>query len=243
MYVIPAVDVLDGNVVRLRQGRYDEVTVFGDDPAAMVGSWVDAGAEIVHVVDLAGARDGVGDRTMWQRLGATGVPFQIGGGIRTMQDATMAIGSGAARVVLGTAAVWDPALVEGIVAAIGSEQVVAAIDVRDGKATGAGWLDGGRELGDVLGSLVAAGVSRVLATGIATDGTLAGPDTRLLEDVIRIAPSLAVIASGGVGTLDDISKVATFNAEAAIVGRALYDDRFTFSEAAEAASRGFDSGR
>ncbi|MCP4968836.1 MAG: 1-(5-phosphoribosyl)-5-[(5-phosphoribosylamino)methylideneamino] imidazole-4-carboxamide isomerase [bacterium] len=239
--MIPAVDVLDGNVVRLRQGRYDEVTVFGDDPAARLVSWVESGAEIVHVVDLAGARDGFGDTDMWQRLGETGVPFQIGGGIRTLEAATLAIESGAARVVLGTAAVWDPTLVAAIVSAVGSERIVAAIDVREGMATGAGWLDEGRKLADVLGDLVAAGISRVLATGIATDGTLAGPDTRLLQDVIRLAPSLALIASGGVGTLADISKVAALDVEAAIVGRALYDDKFTFAEAARAASRDLDS--
>lgn len=243
MYVIPAVDVLDGKVVRLRQGRYDDVTVYGDDPAARLVSWVEDGAQIVHVVDLAGARDGTGDRSMLQKLGETGVPFQIGGGIRTLEDAKVAVDSGAARVVLGTAAVWDPALTGSIVSAIGSEHVVAAIDVREGKATGAGWLDTGRDLADVLGELVAAGVVRVLATGIATDGTLAGPDTQLLEDVIQMAPSLALIASGGVGTLEDISKVAALDVEAAIVGRALYDDRFTFPEAARAANRGSDSGR
>ncbi len=235
MYVIPAVDVLDGKVVRLRQGRYDEVTVYSDDPAARVASWVEQGAQIVHVVDLAGARDGVGDRKMWKTLGARNVPFQIGGGIRTLDDAKAVVDAGAVRVVLGTAAVWDPALMSQIVSAVGADRVVAAIDVREGKATGAGWLDDGRDLADVLGDLVSVGVVRVLATGIATDGTLAGPDTHLLEAVLSIAPSLAVIASGGVGTLEDVSRVATHDVEAAIVGRALYDDQFTFAEAAAAA--------
>ncbi len=236
MYVIPAVDVLDGKVVRLRQGRYDEVTVYGDDPAGKVDEWVRQGAKIVHVVDLAGARDGAGDRKMWRSIGERGLPFQIGGGIRTLEAATAVIEAGATRVVLGTAAVWDPLLVAKIVDAIGSEQVVAAIDVRGGKATGAGWLDDGRELADVLGDLVVAGVVRVLATGIATDGTLAGPDIGLLEDVMRLAPSLRLIASGGVGTLDDVATIAALDVESAIVGRALYDNRFTFAAAAAAAS-------
>jgi len=114
--------------------------------------------------------------------------------------------------------------------------VVAAIDVKEGRATGAGWLDDGRDLSDVLQDLGDAGVMRVLATGIVTDGTLAGPDTRLLQDVMGLSPDLALIASGGVGTLDDISQIAKFDVEAAIVGRALYDDRFTFAEAAAAAA-------
>jgi phosphoribosylformimino-5-aminoimidazole carboxamide ribotide isomerase len=231
VYVIPAIDMLDGNVVRLRKGRYDDVTVYGDDPAVQLRAWGEQGARIVHVVDLAGARDGNGDRDAWRRLGATGVPFQIGGGIRTVEAAEAVIASGAARLVLGTAAVWQPEVVADVVAAVGAEQVVAAIDVRGGRATGAGWLDEGRALSDVLADLADAGVVRALATGIATDGTLAGPDLDLLREVIDLAPDLALIASGGVGTLDDIRAIAGLAVEAAIVGRALYDDRFTFEEA------------
>ena len=143
MYVIPAIDVLDGRVVRLRQGRYDDVTIYRDDPAAMLTSWSEQGAEIVHVVDLAGARDGSGDSGLWKRLGATGVRFQLGGGIRTIAAAERVVAAGADRVVLGTAAVWEPETAAGVVDAIGGERVVAAIDVRNGKATGAGWLDTG----------------------------------------------------------------------------------------------------
>ncbi len=235
MYVIPAIDMLDGKVVRLRRGNYQEVTVYADDPAAQLEAWGDQGAKIVHIVDLAGARDGGGDQTVWRRLGGTGVPFQLGGGIRTLASAEAVLEAGAARVVLGTAAVWDPELTGEIVTSVGAEHVVAAVDVRAGKATGAGWLDEGRELGEVLTDLSAAGVVRALATGIATDGTLDGPDLKLLERVAATAPELALIASGGVGSLADIERVATLEVEAAIVGRALYDGRFTFAEAAQAA--------
>lgn len=235
MYVIPAVDVLDGRVVRLHQGRYDEVTIYADDPAAQVRSWVEQGARIVHVVDLAGARDGAGDRSLWNRLGQVGVAFQIGGGIRTVDDAEGAIAAGASRVVLGTAAVWEPEVVATLVAQVGADRVVAAIDVRDGRATGAGWLDAGRDVDEVLVRLGDSGVTRVLATGIATDGTLAGPDTNLLAGVARVAPGLALIASGGVGSLDDVRGLAALDVEAVIVGKALYDGRFSFAEAASAA--------
>lgn len=236
MQVIPAVDVLDRRVVRLRQGRYDDVTVYGEEPASAVASWVAQGAEIVHVVDLAGARDGIGSVELQRQLGETGAPFQIGGGIRTVAHAVTAIEAGASRVVLGTTAIWDPALLEAVIAAVDADRVVAAIDVRDGKATGAGWLDAGRDLEPVLSDLVGVGIKRVLATGIATDGTLAGPDTDLLNDVRRIAPSLAVIASGGVGGLGDVVQLASSGFEAAIVGRALYEGRFTYAEAQEAGS-------
>jgi phosphoribosylformimino-5-aminoimidazole carboxamide ribotide isomerase len=236
VYVIPAVDVLAGNVVRLHQGRYDAVTVYGDDPTAMVASWAGQGARIVHVVDLAGARDGCSDRGLWRRLGEADLPFQIGGGIRSVGDAEAVIAAGAARVVLGTAAVWEPAVVAGAVESLGSDRVVAAIDVRAGRATGSGWRDDGRELGAVLMRLVECGVDRVLATGIARDGTLVGPDTELLAEVGRVAPGLALIASGGVGSLADVGELATLDCEAAIVGKAFYDERFTFAEASVAAA-------
>ncbi len=231
MYVIPAVDMLDGKVVRLRQGRYDDVTVYAEDPAAQLREWAEQGAEIVHVVDLAGARDGEGDRAMWARLGPVDVPFQIGGGIRTRVAAEQVIRAGAARVVLGTAAVWNPALAGEIVSAVGADRVVAAVDVRGEKATGAGWLDDGRDLATVLRDLVDAGVVRALVTGIATDGTLAGPDLDLLERAKKLAPELAIIASGGVGTLEDVATVGRLDVEAVIVGRALYDNRFTLPQA------------
>jgi phosphoribosylformimino-5-aminoimidazole carboxamide ribotide isomerase len=235
VYVIPAVDMLDGKVVRLRRGGYDDVTVYGDDPSQQLLSWGEQGARMVHVVDLAGARDGSGDRAAWRRLGSTGVPFQIGGGIRSVSVAEDVISAGATRVVLGTAAVWEPGVVAEIVAAMGADRVVAAIDVRAGKATGAGWLDEGRDLAAVLADLTAAGVVRALATGITTDGTLGGPDVGLLYEVLELAPDLALIASGGVGSLDDVAALAGLGVEAAIVGRALYDGRFTLAEAQVAA--------
>lgn len=236
MYVIPAVDMLDGRVVRLRRGSYNDVTIYGDNPAEQLLAWGEQGARIVHVVDLAGARDGTGDEEALRRLGATGVPFQIGGGIRTREMAETAIAAGASRVVLGTAAVWEPERVAAIVAAVGAERVVAAIDVRGGKATGAGWLDEGRDLSDVVADLTRAGVVRALATGITTDGTLDGPDLDLLRRVIELAPNLRLIASGGVGRLGDLSTLSGLAVEAAIVGRALYDGRFTFAEASSAAA-------
>ncbi len=235
MNVIPAVDVLDGKVVRLRQGRYEDVTVYAEDPVAMVGSWVEQGATIVHVVDLAGARDGNGDQKLWRRLGASGLPFQLGGGIRSRGDVEGLLAAGAARAVLGTTAVWDAEALRGILDAVGAEAVVAAIDVREGRATGAGWRDRGRDLPVVMRDLVGAGIARALVTGIAGDGMLTGPDTELMGEVMNMAPELALIASGGVGLLDDIAVLADLDVEGVIVGRALYDGRFSFSEAQRAA--------
>ncbi len=235
--IIPAVDVLGGRVVRLHRGDYDQVTVYGDDPAAQAAQFMADGAARVHVVDLAGARDGTHAVDLWRSLAAAGVEFQVGGGIRTPETAATAIGAGAGRVVVGTAAIWEPEVLAEIAATVGPERVVVAVDVRGGKATGAGWRDEGRDLATVLSQVVDAGVPRVLVTGIARDGTMAGPDTDLLEATVSIAPQLAVIASGGVGTMEDIVDVANRSVEGVIVGRALYEGAFTLPDAIAAVRR------
>lgn len=229
--VIPAVDVLEGRVVRLNRGDYAQVTVYAEDPAAQAAEWMRRGARRVHVVDLAGARDGSHSESLWRTLAAAGVEFQVGGGIRTVDTANAAVAAGAGRVVVGTAAVWEPATLAAIVAAVEARRVVVAVDVRDGKATGAGWRDEGRDLATVLDQIQQAGVGRVLVTGISRDGTMAGPDLDLLAETMAAAPELAVIASGGVGTLDHIAQAAALGAEGAIVGRALYEGVFTLEEA------------
>jgi len=236
MQIIPAVDVLDGRVVRLEQGRYDRVTAYGDDPVAAVRDWADQGADLVHVVDLAGARDGSPDPGLWRGLGQAGVPFQAGGGLRTVAAVVDAIAAGAERAVVGTAAVWSAGLVAEMIGRVGPGALVAAVDVGGTAARGAGWRDEGRPLEVVLGELDEAGIARVLVTAIARDGTMTGPDLSLLDSVRLALPGVKVIASGGVGSLDDVRALATAGYEAAIVGRALYEGRFTFPDAAEAAT-------
>ena len=228
--IIPAVDVLDGRVVRLLHGDYDNVTVYHEDPVAQARQWVERGAPLVHVVDLEGARTGRPDQALWHGLADAGIPFQVGGGLRTVESARAALDAGAARVVMGTAAVWDPQ----VLAAVGDPaRVVAAVDVRGGRATGAGWLDEGKDLGAVLDGLAGAGVERMLVTGIGRDGTMEGPELELTRSVVDDG-RFAVIGSGGVGTLEDLRKVADIGCEALIVGRALYEQRFTLEEAIEA---------
>ncbi len=225
--IIPAVDVLGGEVVRLMHGDYDRVTVYAADPVTQARKWIDGGAALVHVVDLMGAKTGEPDAGLWESFAAAGVPFQVGGGIRTAELARRAFDAGAARVVMGTAAVWEPE----ILSEVGDPaRVVAAVDVKGGKATGAGWLDEGRDLGAVLDGLAEAGCMRMLVTGIRRDGTMEGPETELLRTVLADG-RFAVIASGGVGTLDDIRAVDDLGCEGVIVGRALYEGRFTVAEA------------
>jgi phosphoribosylformimino-5-aminoimidazole carboxamide ribotide isomerase len=235
--IIPAVDVLDGRVVRLERGDYSKVTVYGDDPARQAAQFIDDGAARVHVVDLAGARDGTHAADLWRSLAARGLEFQVGGGIRSADVARAAVDAGAGRVVVGTAAVWDPEALTGIVAAVGPARVVVAIDVRNGMATGAGWRDEGRDLATVLEQVVSAGVPRVLVTGIARDGMMTGPDVALLARTVELAPSLQVIASGGVGTLDHIVEVARQGVEGVIVGRAIYEGAVSLPAALDAVHR------
>ena len=225
MEVIPAVDVLEGKVVRLFRGDYTRVTEYGSDPVATARAWLEEGAERVHVVDLEGARSGEPDYSLWDALEAAGVPFQAGGGIRTPEIARRVLDLGAQRVVMGTAAVWQPELLAGL-----GERCVAAVDVRGDKATGAGWMDEGRSLDSVLDGLSQVGVIRLLVTGIGRDGTLEGADVDLTRRVVEDG-RFRVIASGGVGTLSDLDPLAALGCEAVVVGRALYDRRFTLAEA------------
>ncbi len=234
MQLIPAVDVLDGRVVRLMRGDYGRVTVYADDPVQQATEWCAAGAALVHVVDLAGARDGVPADGLWRAMAVAGVPFQVGGGIRTPDAASHAIGLGAHRVVMGTAAVWHPELLAGSVARVGSSRVVAALDVRGNSATGQGWRDDGRPLEAVVDGLVGAGVERVLVTGIGRDGTMEGPDLEVIARVQAAAPQLSILGSGGVGSVADLVRLAATGAEGAIVGRALYEGAFTVEEALRA---------
>lgn len=232
MQIIPAVDVLDGAVVRLLHGRYDAVTTYAPDPAVVASAWVEEGASLVHVVDLVGARTGAADTSLWTTM--AGIPFQVGGGIRDAASALAALESGAMRVVVGSAAVHDPNALGAIVDAVGPDCVVAAIDVRSGLARGSGWEDQGVELRVVVHRVVSTGISVALVTGIERDGAMKGPNVNLLTRVTELAPDLDLIASGGVGSIDDLIDLSGRGYSAAIVGRALYEGRFTLSEAMEA---------
>ena len=229
MQVIPAVDVLDGAAVRLERGNYDAITRYSNDPIGVVEKWRVEGAELVHVVDLEGARSGVPDFGLMTRLGSLATPIQFGGGIRTPATAEAAIDAGLSRIVVGTALLGDDA--DEFVARVESAAIVAGIDVRLGRARGSGWRDAGVDAGVALERVLALGLSSVLATGIETDGMMTGPDLELLSRFRSAAPECHLIASGGVGSLDDLDALVELGADAVVVGRALYERRFTFSSA------------
>lgn len=231
--VIPAIDLLDGRVVRLRQGDYGEVTDFGVDPEQVAQRYAEEGATLVHVIDLSAARDGTRPdahaRVIRRLVERSGMAVQVGGGMRTEGDVRAALDLGVARVLVGTLAAQRPELV----GALASEtaRVVVAADVRNGTVRSAGWLeDTGTDAVAFVRRLAAQGVRDVLATGIERDGTGTGPDTALLE---RLRPHVhgLLLAAGGIGSVGDIRAAVAAGADGVVVGRALYDGSMTFSEA------------
>jgi phosphoribosylformimino-5-aminoimidazole carboxamide ribotide isomerase len=216
--VIPAVDVLGEEAVRLHRGDYDAVIERAADPVALARRWVDAGAPRVHLVDLDGARSGRVRPELVREVAAAvaPVPLQASGGIRSVADARALLEAGADRVIVGTAAWPDPApWVEALGAAL-----VVALDVRDGTVRAAGWTEeAGLAVTEAVERCLTAGVVRVHCTAIERDGTLAGPDLNLVELVA--GRGLQVVAAGGVRSPDDVVALAAAGAEAAVVGRAL----------------------
>ena len=232
MKVYPAMDLLGGKVVRLHKGRYDAVTVYSDDPLGTVQQFVDAGAARVHIVDLDGARDGQPTQAALVReiVKRTGATVQVGGGIRSMAQIEAYVAAGVDRVVLGTAAVKDPALVERACAAF---RIVVAVDARDGMVATEGWTEGSSVRAvDLAAKAQAMGAHAVLYTDIARDGTGEGPNVEATAALARAVPGLEVIASGGIGSRAHLEALALRPEIAAcVVGRALYDGTMTVRDA------------
>lgn len=233
--VIPAIDLRGGRVIRLQQGDFGRETVYSDDPVEVAERFADAGAMILHVVDLDGARAGeptqlgiVGKITAAIRSGAT---VEAAGGIRLIRDVDAAFGASAGRVVLGTAALQDPGLVRDAVAAHGPESIVIAVDVRDGRAAGNAWEGAaGPFAADVIRAMTDVGAVWFEVTAIDRDGLLGGPDLALLDALGRLDRG-RLIASGGIRNIADLIAVRDLGCAGAIVGRAIYEGRLDLGEA------------
>jgi phosphoribosylformimino-5-aminoimidazole carboxamide ribotide isomerase len=237
MEIIPAIDIRGGRCVRLLQGDYGRETVFADDPAAMARRWRDAGATRLHLVDLDGAREGqpVNRATVAKILAAVETPVQLGGGIRDLETIRRYVSDGVDRVVLGTAAVKNPALLASALAEFPG-RIVVGVDARDGVVVMEGWQeDSGVTAVDLLRQLAELGVPRVIYTDTLRDGTLTEPNFAALEAILSddrlSARNLRVIYAGGVSAVDHVRRLASTNVEAAIVGRALYTGDIDLAEA------------
>jgi phosphoribosylformimino-5-aminoimidazole carboxamide ribotide isomerase len=230
----PAIDIRDGRAVRLMQGDYAQETAYDPDPADAARRWAAEGSRFLHVVDLDGAKAGAPKNldAIARIAAAVDCPVQVGGGLRDAESVDAVIAAGAERVVIGTAALRDPAFLESTIGAHG-ERVVVSVDAREGRVSLAGWTEGsGVDVADAVAELSGRGVRRFLSTAIEVDGTMEGPR---LDELNRVAAATdaALIASGGVGSLADLEAVAreaAANVEGIIVGRALYEKKFTVAE-------------
>ncbi|NYZ64057.1 HisA/HisF-related TIM barrel protein [Luteimonas deserti] len=237
--VYPAIDIRDARVVRLAQGDYARETRYGDDPLAQIQRYADAGARWLHLVDLDAAREGGYTLApLLERIRATtGLCVQTGGGVRSADDVRRILDAGADRVVVGSLAVREPALVEAWIVSFGAEHITVALDTRldaDGvwRLPVHGWTEVGQ---DTLGALAVryarAGLVHLLSTDIARDGMLSGPNADLYAHLRLIAPALRVQASGGVRELGDVAAARAQGCAGIVLGRALLERRFELSEA------------
>jgi len=237
--IIPALDLIDGSVVRLHQGDYGQQRDYGSDPLPRLQDYQRQGAEVLHLVDLTGAKDPAARQIplLQKLLAGVTVPVQVGGGIRNEQDVEALLAAGATRVVVGSTAVKDPDTVQKWFDKFGADALVLALDVRidaDGTKNVAisGWQENSNvTLEQVVEQYLPFGLKHVLCTDISRDGTLAGSNVELYREVTARYPQIAFQASGGIGNLDDIAQLRDSGVEGVIVGRALLDGKFNVTEA------------
>lgn len=239
MLVIPAIDLKDGRCVRLRQGDMRAETVYSDDPVAMARHWEEAGARLLHVVDLDGAVEGEPKNTRWVQaiLDAVSVRVQVGGGIRTLGAIRKLVASGASRIVVGTAVLEAPGMLEAACAEFPG-RILVGLDVREGKIATRGWtVLSDRSPTELVRTLARYALAGIIHTDIASDGMLEGPNLASLREIVACSP-FPVIASGGISRLADLHAIKALGprVEGAIVGKALYDGKLELKVAALAAS-------
>jgi phosphoribosylformimino-5-aminoimidazole carboxamide ribotide isomerase len=234
--LLPAIDLRGGRVVRLVEGDFARETAYSDDPVGVARQFAGGGASWIHVVDLDGAKAGEPAQAATIRAIVEAVEgrarCQVAGGLRSEAAVAAALEAGAARVVVGTAAIRDPAFAGRLVARHGPHRIVAALDVRDGLALGEGWRPGapGMRPADAVAALSDEGVATFAVTAIERDGRLEGPDLDLLASLIALDRG-RVIASGGIGSLDDLRRVRAVGCTGAIVGTALYEGKLDLAGA------------
>ena len=239
MLIIPAIDIRGGKCVRLFQGDYNKETVYAEDPAEQAVRWENEGAHIIHLVDLDGAKakHPVNLDAIRRICSSVRIPCELGGGIRTIEDARKAFDAGVYRIILGTVACENPKLAKEFVSA---ERVVVGVDARAGSVAVNGWLENsGVDAYELILTLQDMGVTRFIYTDIATDGALSGPNCDAIAAVCSRIPRSSVIASGGISSARDILSLRELrkdNLEGAIVGKALYDGKTTYKELDEAAN-------
>ncbi len=239
--VLPAIDVRGGRVVRLERGDFERETAYDLDPVQVVRGFAAAGARWVHVVDLDGAKDGVRRQTrVIERIveAAEGVSCEVAGGLRRAEAVGEVLRAGAARAVVGTAALRDPSFVARLVERFGPERIAVALDVRDGVAVGQGWVPGasGVPVEHALIDLAGRGARTSIVTAIERDGLLGGPDLDLLTRLVALRCG-DIVASGGLASVEDVLAARQVGCSGAIVGRAIYEGRMDLAALLDAIHR------
>lgn len=234
MILIPAIDIINGQCVRLNQGDYDRKTVYLDNPMTAALKFEEAGATMLNLIDLDGARLGKPcNRTLILDIAKElSVPVQVGGGIRTVEDAEFYLKNGVERILLGTIALENPAVVSTLIEKFGPRRIVVTVEIKENKLAVRGWKNTSEVLlDDYLVSLKKIGVQIVLVTDIQKDGTFLGPNLDLTKKIVDAG--FEVLAAGGISSLDDLNELKKIKAAGAVIGKALYEGRFTFEEALE----------
>ena len=236
MNIIPAIDLIGGNAVRLQKGDYNKVTVYSNDPVEVAKSFEDSGARFLHVVDLDGAKSGKADNfsVIKRIVDATALSVEVGGGIRNMETVRIYAEAGVDRIILGTAALTDPEFLEEAVRAYG-EKITVGVDIKDGMVAIKGWTEvSAMSCDDFCKKLEAVGVKTVICTDISKDGMMSGTNLELYKNLNRDF-SINFVASGGVSTLEDIKALKKMNLFGAILGKALYTGAIDLKDAIKAA--------
>lgn len=231
LILFPAIDIRNGNCVRLIQGNYNKETVYSDSPTEMALQWQEKGAEYLHLIDLDGAKTGnsLNKQAIQDIAQAVSIPVQVGGGIRSMDTIKEHIDNGVSRVIIGTAAINNPEFLKEAVKEYGNK-IAVSIDARNGYVATDGWTETSNvKATDLLKELEQIGVKTIVYTDIFKDGMLQGPNFAELN-AIQQATTIDVIASGGVTTKDDIAQLEQMNMYGAIIGKALYDGNLVFEE-------------
>ncbi len=239
MKLYPAIDIIDGKCVRLVQGDYSQKTTFSDSPTEVAKRWESQGGDLIHIVDLDGARSGNQDNLeVIRKIAASvSVPIEVGGGVRSLEAAERLLSAGVSRVIIGTAALKTPDLVRAAVEKYG-DKIAVGIDAKDGFAAVCGWEEVSSVCAvDLAREMQSLGVKYIIYTDIATDGMLKGANTAAMEEMVNAVPKVNIIASGGVSSTDDIKALEAAGVEGAIIGKALYTGALSLSEARAALSQ------
>ena len=232
MIIFPAIDIKDKKCVRLTQGDFDKVNVYGEDPSIMAKKWADYGAEFIHVVNLNGSRDeiGINDETLAKVAKSVDVPIQVGGGIRDEKRVKELLDLGINRVIVGTMAIENKELLKELIEKYKAEKIVVSIDAKNGKVATHGWEKvSDIDSVDLCKELEQIGVETIVYTDISKDGMLEGPNFDIYKELSQ-KTSLDIIASGGVTSIDDVKRLLDMNMYGAIIGKALYDNRIDLKE-------------